>query len=133
VVTDPDLPTLQRTLPLDADLTVVIRPISREPAMIVGDGIAFRDLLSDLHDAVAEWMAEFEASLFLENPSPELRALTADPEFPFGIGGALYDGDPGTGGYRGPGGSLLTWDFWLVLEIRDGLPVLYIDAGTVAG
>jgi hypothetical protein len=132
VFTDPDLPTLRRTLPFDEDLTVVIMPIPSvyEPA-IVGNGIAFRDLLSDLHTAVAEeWHF---GGYFVEYPSPELRALTSDPEFPFGIGPALYPNDPGTGGYRGPGGSLLTWYFWHVLEIRNGRPVLYVDAGLIAG
>ena len=128
VFTDPDLPTLRRTLPLDEDLTVVIMPISRlSEAAIVGDGVAFRDLLSDLDDAVAEWHPDD-----LWSSSSELLNGT-DPDFPFEI--AVYrSGEPAAVGYRGPGGSLLvTWDFWHGLEIRDRRPVLYVDAGATAG
>ncbi len=126
VVIDPDLPTLSRTLPFDEDLTVVIRPLSRLDVAIVGDGVAFGDLLSDLHDAVGEWPIDLWSS-------PEFRALTSDPEFPFGME-TMFASDTGTLGYRGPGGSLLiTWSFWHVLEIRNGRPVLYIHAGIFAG
>jgi hypothetical protein len=128
VFTDPDLPTLRRTLPLDEDLTVVIMPINSfdEPA-ILGNGVAFRDLLSDLDDAVAEWHPDD-----LWSSSSELLNGT-DPDFPFEI--AVYrSGEPAAVGYRGPGGSLLvTRDFWHGLEIRNGRPVLYVDGGATAG
>jgi hypothetical protein len=126
VFTDPDLPTLRRTLPLDEDLTVVIMPINYfdEPA-ILGNGVAFRDLLSDLDDAVAEWHPDD-----LSSTSELLNG--SDPGFPFEI--AVYrNGEPAAVAYRGPGGSLLTTWFWHVIEIRNGHPVLYIHAGITAG
>ena len=104
-----------------------LRILSSRPAR----SLTYEILLSDLHNAVGQWFID---GLFVYDPPPEVRAaLTSDPEFPFGIGEALYAGDPGTGGYRGPGGSLLTWDFWHGLEIRNGHPVLYIHAGAIAG
>jgi hypothetical protein len=129
VIIDPHGPTLQRRLPLDEELTVVIMPIWGETP-VIGDGIAFRDLLIDLNDAVDEWIVDRDNVWY---PGPGLKERTSDPAFPFGL--AVFPGhDEGPLGYRGPGGNRLSWvGWWLALEIREGVPVLYIHAGLVAG
>ena len=135
VTTHPDAPTLQRSIPFDRDLTVVILPIMSDTA-IVGDGYALRALLDDLNAAAEAW---------LHNPAvswDELTQLATDPEFPFG---GPYDRGLAGGdelGYRGPGGVHLTpytysdqahFPGWTALEIRSGRPILYIHAGIIAG
>jgi ligand-binding sensor domain-containing protein len=50
---DDAAPTIQRVLPLDDTLTVIIRSFQEDetqPESLVGDGLAFRELLVDLHD-----------------------------------------------------------------------------------
>lgn len=119
VIEDPS-DRLDRTLSFDEDLTVVIMPIIGDDPL-VGDGIAFRDLLADMHDSLDEhW------------PLPqiaEVQELDDDPAYPFGLPGEGYPV-----GYRGPSGTYLTWGgVWMALEIRDGLPILYVHAGLIAG
>lgn len=128
VTSDPTQPILNRTLTFNENLTVVIMPIFSE-SPIVGDGVAIRELLAELNAAVDTWIPEEADAHYWD----EFNARTSDPEFPFGI--APW---PGTDywelGYRGPGGSPLTWfGWWTALEIRDGSPILYIHAGLVAG
>ena len=130
VFADPELPGLRRTLRFDEDLTVVIMPLFGESPAIVGGGIAFRDLRADLTDAIDEWNVDVDEALGWPT---EWGDITADPSSPFGI--AVWPGDEdGPLGYRGPGGSYLTLDYWWhVLEIRNGRPVLYVHAGLFAG
>ena len=134
VMTDPDAPTLQRSIPFDRDLTVVILPMMSDTT-IVGDGYALRVILDDFNAAI-------EASFFPAVSWDELRDLSTDPEFPFGgpYDRGLAGGDDQ--GYRGPGGVHLTpytssdrtgLPGWAVLEIRGGRPILYIHAGIIAG
>lgn len=134
VTTDPDAPTLQRSIPFDRDLTVAILPIMSDTA-IVGDGYALRVLLDDLNAAI-------EASFFPAVSWDEITQLSKDPTFPFGgpYGHGLAGGDEF--GYRGPGGVHLTpytysdqthLPGWTALEIRGGRPILYIHAGIIAG
>jgi hypothetical protein len=118
VTVDPNAPLLQRFAALDEHLTVVIVPITNEP-VIVGDGIAFDGLLTDINQAVAS------------RPISDDQA--EDPASAFGY---MPAGTAGGGefGYRGPGGTYLTWfGGWMALEIRDGSPILYIHAGLTAG
>jgi hypothetical protein len=121
---DDTAPTMQRTLPLDENLTVVLRPMEwadASPEALVGDGRAFRHLLADLHDSYLIWFADCD-----EFSGEEMAALTADPNYPFL--------DP-PGVYRGPDRSLISpgirW--WFALEIRAGEPILYLHAGFIAG
>jgi hypothetical protein len=119
----PDEPTLNLTLDLDEELTVVIMPIITQRP-IVGDGTVFDELLADLNSSVDTWV----------RPGVELRERSDDPSFPFGD--VYWPGEPEWGelGYRGPGGAHLTWfGNWLALEMRDGRPILYIHAGLIAG
>lgn len=131
VTVDPDQPTLQRRLAFDEALTVVIMPILAE-SPIVGNGVAFKSMLSDMQVSDTEWI-EVPPS---EEYWNEFRELTEDPAFPFGYmpwpdSGNEFEGPVG---YRGPGGTYLTWDHgWLALEMRDGQPVLHIHAGLIAG
>ncbi len=131
VTYDSEGESLLVSLPLDSGLTVVILPIFTDLA-IVGDGGAFRELLTDLNRSVDEWIDVPGDNAYGE----QLRGLMDDPDFPFGLmpwpdGDDRFDGPMG---YRGPGGALLTFDYaWLALEFRDGKPILYVHAGLVAG
>jgi hypothetical protein len=139
VTTDPDVPPLVRSLPLNRDLTVVVLPIfSTTP--IVGDGQAFRELLTDVAAAIDMWIIDPDTAVSWD----ELVRLGADPEFPFGTPSSSDDDDAWPVGYRGPGGTHLTYTYaydaelthplgWTALEIRDGRPILYVHAGIVAG
>lgn len=124
VIEDPSS-LLERVLSFDEDLTVVVMPVLSEISL-VGDGNAFSDLLGDMHGSLEEhWpIPEME----------ELLLLAEDPDYPFGVPRSELgeEGWPVT--YRGPAGTYLTWGGgWMALEIRDGLPILYIHAGLVAG
>lgn len=128
VTIDPADPGLDRTLAHDANLTVVILPIfGKDP--VVGDGAALRALLAARDADVAYWLDDPDTAL----PWAELEARAGDPDFAFGL--AFWPGTTeGLVGYRGPGGTIITWDYWwLALEIRDGAPILYAHAGLVAG
>ena len=132
VTTEPDAPTLRRSIPCDRDLTVVILPMMSDTT-IVGDGYALRALLDDLNAAI-------ETSFFPAVSWDELTQLATDPKFPFGgpYGRGLAGGDDL--GYRGPGGVHLTpysgqasLPGWTALELRGGRPILYLHAGIIAG
>ncbi len=128
VVVDPDQPSLRRRFPFDETMTIVITPILADGA-IVGDGTAFGELLSDLRQAISDRGGG--DGLEWADPGAE----EADADSPFGAV-AWPDGTtPGPVGYRGPGGAYLTppASWWTALEIRNGEPLLYIDAGIVAG
>lgn len=124
VIEDPSS-LLERDLPLDDDLTVVIMPVLSD-IPLVGDGTALRDLLDDMNGSLAEhWpIPEME----------ELLLLAEDPHYPFGVPRSDVGEEGWPVSYRGPGGTYLTWfGGWMALEMRNGLPILYIHAGLVAG
>jgi hypothetical protein len=123
VTVDRETPGIERTLPFDDELTVVIMPIFGDYS-IVGGGNAFEELLDDLNRAT-------ETSL---EPDVDLDTLSEDPAFPFGRIPWPGETENTEFGYRGPGGAHLAWfGGWLALEIRDGVPILYIHAGLIAG
>ena len=131
VTIDPDETPLLRSLVFDSDLTVVIMPIFTE-SPIVGDGRAYADLIDDIRESRAplgdpeeDWDAFFAA----------VREEIADPDSPIGVPASPYSTEEWPIGYKGPGNAYLTIEYppWMVLEIRDGLPALYIHAGIVAG
>lgn len=131
VTVDPEADPLGTTLPYLLDMTVVILPISSE-VPIVGDGQALRALLDDLDQAMEAWLRGNEYT------GEELEELAKDPSFPFGSPDPELSGYPI--GFRGPGGSYLTYADdpaylfgWTSIEIRDGRPILYIHAGLIAG
>jgi hypothetical protein len=128
VVVDPDQPSLLRRFPFDETTMVVITPIFSEGA-IVGDGTAFGELLADLRQAITDRGQGDE--FYWADPGDQ----EADPDSPFGMVPWPDGTTSGPIGYRGPGGSYLTppAGWWTALEIRNGEPVLYIDAGIVAG
>jgi hypothetical protein len=131
VTIDPDEVPLLRSLPFDSDLRVTIMPIFGETP-IIGSGHAYADLIDDIRESRAplgdpeeDWDAFFAA----------VRKEIADPDSPFGIPASPDSTAEWPLGYKGPGDAYLTFEYppWMVLEIRDGLPVLYIHAGLVAG
>ncbi len=114
---------LIRNVPLSAELTVVIEPIFGE-GTIVGDGVAFGELITDMNESVDTWV----------DSEADLVAMSDNPVFPFGVGSGSGSTEQWPIGYRAPGGTHLTWEpGWLALEIRNGRPILYIHAGLVAG
>jgi hypothetical protein len=129
VTVDPGAPLIQRQLVFDEDLTVVLRPIFDDP-ILVGDGIAFKDLLADLNDAISQVDGDDD----LTWPDQPQEAMD-DPAHPFGPSMWPNTGELGPIGYRGPAGSYLTppETWWTVLEITQAKPVLYIHAGMIAG
>lgn len=131
VSSDPNAPTAVVDVPLDAETMVVVSPIFSEAAL-VGNGAAFSELIDDiavslapLGDPVEDW----------EEISESIQSSASDPDFPFGIAPSPDSTDDWPLGYRGPGGTYLTiaGNPWMTLEIRDGVPILYIHAGLVAG
>lgn len=144
VYADPDNAVV-RTVGLDAELVVVIRPIgcSADGTLtempIEGDGTALASLLRRVDAAAAMVASDYGAT--------DLEAASAvDPTFPYG---RVPCEDLGwVTGYRGPENSYLTdglytvfdrdaptWTYgwWPSLEIVDGTPVLYLWAGQIAG
>ena len=145
---------ITRRLALDDGLTVVIQtiPSLTDPAPgITATGSNFAALLHTIDDAWDMWAtAPFEQG----TPPDEISAILADQgsldeTFPFGVSDG-YGSGRGPVGFRGPAGSylftepyLLEYDapwgynglyrWWTVLEIRDGRPILYVDAGSIAG
>ena len=141
-------------LALDNDLTVVIQtiPSLTDPAPgITATGSDFAALLHSIDDAWDTWViAPFEQG----RPPDEISAVLAnqgslDDTFPFGVSDGYGTGE-GPVGFRGPADSYLftepyllehnaPWGYngmyrwWTVLEIRDGRPILYVDAGSIAG
>jgi hypothetical protein len=114
--------TIERRLEMNRSLQTVVRPIWAE-APIIGTGAAFGDLRAAIEDAAAKHGVDDTGANW-----EEIIDLSSDPDFPF-----AYT-DDGAIAYRGPGGvELTTWDWWYVLEMRDGKPILYADAGIVAG
>ncbi len=118
VIMDPAGATLQTTLEFDEDLTVVIMPILGDTAL-VGDGPAFAELIADMNTALDRGLDSVDSD---------------GPGSPFGRIPLPEETEGGELGFRGPGGTYLTWfGGWMALEMRDGLPILYIHAGLVAG
>lgn len=134
-----------RTVGLDEELLVVIRPIACRPdgtwaeAPIEGSGAAFGALLRRVDAAALEIGPDY-GTIDLEARG------TADPTYPFGP--VPCEENAPVLGYRGPEGSYLTetlyaiyvWDEpdWMYgwrqdLEVVDGEPILYIWAGQIAG
>jgi hypothetical protein len=115
--------TIERRLELNQATTTVVLSIGAA-APIIGNGAAFSRLRGALDDAASrhgiEDGSESSWNLVIEQSS--------DPDFPFVVT------DDGAIGFRGPGGvELTTWEWWYVLEISNGRPVLYAHAGIVAG
>jgi hypothetical protein len=129
VATNEGAPLIRRQLAFDEDLTVVIMPIFDE-APLVGDGIAFRSLLADVNEATSSWVEDGDGVW-----PPELGSQASDPGFPFGLTTWPNSGEQGPVGYRGPGGSHLTrpLSWFMVLEIREAKPILYVHAGLIGG
>ena len=143
--------TVTRYLDLDDDATVVIWPLWPDelPAALVGTGADFAKLLLEgIDHAFVEWVLDpYEAGASVEQIGESLLAASTDPSFPFGTLSA------GFLAYRGPLGCYLTanpqwmldsaepwppgvnglYNWWTTLEIRNGKPILYIDAGQIAG
>lgn len=137
VSSDPLEERLLRRIDFEEDLTVVIAPIAQgDDAVLVGDGVAYRDLLGGLQDAIEQYVGEDQFDGWANDPD-WIDAVSQDPGFPFGP--VLFEGDEiGYWGFRGPGGSMLSWSagdnwWWHVLEVREGKPILYVHAGIIAG
>jgi hypothetical protein len=137
VSSDPLEERLLRRIDFDEDLTVVVAPIAQpNESVLVGDGVAYRDLLDGIGNAIEQNVEEEPLDGWRGDPD-WVDAVSQNPSFPFGP--VLYEGDEiGYWGYRGPGRAMLSWStgenwWWHVLEIRDGEPVLYIHAGIIAG
>jgi hypothetical protein len=128
VTSDPDAPTLQRSIPFDHALTVVILPIASDTP-IVGDGRALEALHNDLTTAIDAWL--------VGSTYDKLTQLSKDPAFPFGSPdgqGLEHEWYRGPGGvHLTPYGDQVTLPGWTALEVRNGRPILYIDAGIIAG
>lgn len=144
VYADPDNAVV-RTVDLDAELLVVIRPIACSAdgtwteVPIEGDGAALASLLRRV-DAAAAMIASDYGTIDLET------AGVGDPTFPYG---RVPCEDLGwVTGYRGPENSFLTdglytvfdgdeptwmYGWWPSLEVVDSTPILYIWAGQIAG
>ena len=144
---------ITRRLALGDDLTVVIQmiPSLSDPASgIIATGSDFASLLYAIDDAWETWViTPFERGTPPDEISADLADQGALDTFPFGVSDG-YGLGQGPVGFRGPVGSylfaqpyLLEYDapwgynglygWWTVLEIRDGRPILYVDAGSIAG
>jgi hypothetical protein len=169
-----------RTVFLDEELTVMIRPLQRkdvgrfpETAVgIAGTGSAFYELLSGfcsgyvptpntvncgVDHAFIDWVSEpYRAGHSIEDIEADILGHGSDPGFPLA---QFDDGSenlpcssarPCPIAYRGPHGAHLVVDpgrvawvegfpgsmlygWWTSLEIRDGRPILFVDAGQIAG
>ncbi len=132
-----------RSVPLDAALTVRIKGITigREGEIpgIEGSGALLGELLADMQEAWDTWVApSLDGGGQIAGELMERGA--ADPAFPYGTSEAYGEG-LGPLAYRGPHGVLFVE--WLssstlfsghtLLEVVGGRPVLYIDAGQIAG
>lgn len=146
-----------RSLPLDESLTVVINGIPFdggsvwEVRRIEGDGAALARLLERLDAAFAHAVASrYDAGVVIWEVENRLADVgDGDPTFPFA--GELGDESGGFFHYRGPAGTPLTcslyslwpgsaaeqedwmYGWWPSLEIVDGQPILYLEAGQIAG
>jgi hypothetical protein len=179
IVADPASEVV-RTVFMNEELTVVIRPIQRMvdgrfPAMsigITGTGPALYELLSGfcsgylpaqntvncgVDHAFIDWVWEpYRAGHSVGEIEAEILGQGSDPAFPLGQFDDGSDDVPCSSeracpmAYRGPHGAHLVVDpglvewidgfpgsmlygWWTSLEIRDGRPILYIDAGQIAG
>ncbi len=149
-ITVDDSTSVDRTIAL-GDLTVVLSGIAvpvtenmRAPMRITADGTTFAQLLEEVDRAYEEWVREPIAQG--ESPEEVYERLwndgVADPAVPF-----VPVPDDSVLAYRGPLGALLLVYIWAgdgdfypasawsseCLEIVGGAPVLYLDAGRVAG
>jgi hypothetical protein len=137
------------------DFTVVvmpIRPMGEAKATqrgLEGSGAAFQELLEGLDAAFRQWVvAPYEQGATVAEIEADLAKRSRDPAFPFGP-------EPSHGqplAYRGPRDTyLLTalsllvpldrwppgynglYNWWTLVEIRDGAPILYVWAGQIGG
>ncbi len=130
VTSDPTAPTIERLVPFETSTTFVLQPIFSESAL-VGDGEAFAGLIEDMADALAPIGDPVENWLDLIEV---VKAHRNDPTYPLGIPVSPESTDEWPIGFRGPGGAYLTVDPpWMMLEMRDGRPLLYVHVGMVAG
>lgn len=137
VSSDPDAPQLERSVPFDGNLTVVILPLL-DDTPIVGDGVALHALLEDVESLRDEWEASWGTF-----SADEWRERSSDPSFPFGLADPSSAYVLDLAAYRGPGQtylmmpnfdqSLIGSCWWPAVEIRDGQPILYLHAGLFAG
>lgn len=140
---------ITRRVALDEDLTVRLMGIHVDPTIdptavlgIEGPGEAFARLLEDNAAAFEAWVApQLAAGDDYQDIYEELVTLGADdPTFPY-TQSMCCDADWSPLIYRGPlGVELVEWLFEpngfigpTQLEIVDGLPVLTIDGGRIAG
>lgn len=157
IVGDPASGVL-RDVPAD-ELRVVLVPIHEfdrdEPRALDGEPGAFARLLHHgIDPAYQQWVVDvFAEGRDGQATWDDLRERSADPDFPFGLD---YASDEWLGpmAYRGPfGTSLVAESMWMgedgpswppghdglygwravTLEVRDGLPILYVWAGQIGG
>jgi hypothetical protein len=139
-----------RRVEYDDDLTVRILGIRPEPDSpidgaigIEGSGRALLALTNEMDAAFAAWIQpQLDAGADYNEIYDDLIARGAtDPEFPYGSSDG-YGIGAGPLAYRGPHGVLLVE--WFIgppnllasatqLEVSNGQPILYIDAGQIAG
>lgn len=140
-----------RDLALDQRLRVVVNtiPVAATQSM-VGSGAAFARLLDDFDDAYDKWILGQSGDFYQILDDLALRGAS-DPSFPFGVPPDF--GPQGPLGFRGPTGTYLVvlpelkqglerglprgpgamYFWWVTLEIRNGAPILYVNAGRIAG
>ncbi|MDH3500369.1 MAG: hypothetical protein OEM97_09625 [Acidimicrobiia bacterium] len=139
-----------RRVPLSEDLTVRIRGIEPTPDAgpagttgIEGSGLALAALMDEMQAAYATWVTpRLEAGI---DPGEIYNDLiergSADPDFPYGASDG-YGADSGPLAYRGPHGiqlvahlgpELAITSWTTQLEVKNGLPILYLWAGQIAG
>jgi hypothetical protein len=129
-----------------------IRPMGEAKSSqrgLEGSGAAFAELLAGLDAAFRQWVvASYERGATLPEIEEDLGQRSQDPAFPFGPEPShaqplAYRGPPGT--YlltapslldpldRWPPGYNGLYNWWTLVEIRDGVPILYVWAGQIGG
>ncbi|MCP3973227.1 MAG: hypothetical protein GY720_01900 [bacterium] len=141
--------SITRRVALDENLTVRLMGIHVDPSIdpdavnaIEGSGEAFARLLADNAAAFETWVApRLAAGEDYQVTYETLAALGADdPKFPYTVS-LCCDADWSPLVYRGPMGvELVEWLFEpygfigpVQMEMVDGLPILIIDGGRIAG
>ncbi len=177
IVADP-ASEVARTLIMDEELTIVIRPIQRfedgrqTSIGLTGTGRALQRLLSGfcagylppqnttncgIDHAFIDWVWDpYQDGRSIDEIEQQIVAHGTDPAFPLGMFDDGSSAIPCSAdrrcpiAYRGPHGAHLVIDpglvewvegfpgsvlygWWTSLEIRKGRPILYIDAGQIAG
>jgi hypothetical protein len=150
IIGDP-MSEVTRTVPLD-EFGAVLTPLAGD--VIEGSPGALATLVTaGLDPAYRTWIhAPYVAGASPEAIQDELRTRTQDPDFPFGrehcddeeycaptvtfrgpLGTSILAGLSGTDQRWPPGmGGLYDWNT-VTLEVRDGVPILHLWAGPIAG